>query len=64
MGAVKGIGTPGTSISHEPENWGVRTQEEWDAANARRKEESDARFFEQLMDCVRGQEHGEPREHH
>ncbi len=39
---------------HDPRFWGFATQEEWDAAEERAAEESEERFYGQLVNYVRG----------
>jgi len=40
---------------YEPEFWGFKTQEEWDAAETRLSEKHDAAFYLEVMKYVRGQ---------
>jgi hypothetical protein len=42
---------------YEPEFWGFKTQEEWDAWEAKQAEEDGARFYKDLMNYVRGDPH-------
>jgi len=42
---------------HEPQYWGFKTQEEWDAALAKMAERDEQDFFNEVVKFVRGESH-------